>query len=266
MRVAVGRLHLDDAFADFEDRHVERAATEVVDDDRFVLLLVEPVGQRRGGRLVDDPQHIQTGDLAGVLGGLPLRIVEVRRHGDDCVGDLLAQVVLRGGLQLLQHHRRDLGRRILLASHVDPRIAVRRLDDRIRHARDLLRHFRVLAAHEALDREHGALRIRDALALGDLANEALTFLGKGNDGGGRARTFLVHDDRRLPTFHDGNDRVGRAQIDSDDLAHLFCFPREQNDRAHMSVCQASNMSVYLSYHARSTVHGPQATVSIVPRD
>ena len=83
VRVAVGRLHLDDALADFEDRDVERAAAEVVDGDRLVLLLVEAVGQRRRGRLVDDAHHLEAGDLAGVLGRLPLRVVEVGRHGDD---------------------------------------------------------------------------------------------------------------------------------------------------------------------------------------
>jgi hypothetical protein len=35
-------LDLDDAFAHLEDRDVERAAAEVVDGDRLVLLLVEP--------------------------------------------------------------------------------------------------------------------------------------------------------------------------------------------------------------------------------
>jgi hypothetical protein len=47
-------LHLEDAVADLEDRDVERAAAEVVHRDRLVLLLVEAVGERRSGRLVDD--------------------------------------------------------------------------------------------------------------------------------------------------------------------------------------------------------------------
>ena len=63
VRVAVGRLHLDDALADFEDRDVEGAAAEVVDGDGLVLLLVEAVGERRRGRLVDDAQHVEPGDL-----------------------------------------------------------------------------------------------------------------------------------------------------------------------------------------------------------
>ena len=60
--VAVGRLDLEDAVAQLQDRDVERAAAQVVDGDLLVLLLVEAVGQRRGGRLVDDPLDLEAGD------------------------------------------------------------------------------------------------------------------------------------------------------------------------------------------------------------
>jgi hypothetical protein len=78
--VAGGRLDLDDAVADLEQRDVEGAAAEVEDQDGLLLLaLVEAVGQRGGGRLVDDAQDVQAGDLAGLLGGLALGVGEVRR-------------------------------------------------------------------------------------------------------------------------------------------------------------------------------------------
>ena len=83
VRVAVGGLHFDDALAHFEDGNVERAAAEVVHGDRLVLLLVEAVGQRRRGRLVDDAHDFEPGDLAGVLRRLALGVVEVRGHRDD---------------------------------------------------------------------------------------------------------------------------------------------------------------------------------------
>src|ERR687891_356651 len=64
---------------------------EVEDEDRLVGLLVEPVRERGRGRLVDDAQDVESGDLAGVRGRLALRVVEVRGNGDDRVRDRLAE-------------------------------------------------------------------------------------------------------------------------------------------------------------------------------
>jgi hypothetical protein len=56
------------------------------------FVLVEAVGERGRGRLVDDAQHFEAGDLAGVLGGLALGVVEIGRNGDDRLLDLLAEM------------------------------------------------------------------------------------------------------------------------------------------------------------------------------
>src|SRR5205814_6889049 len=68
--IPVGREHFKLALAvdlgDLDDRDVEGAATEVVDRDLAVAsLLIEPVGERRGGRLVDDALDREAGDAAG---------------------------------------------------------------------------------------------------------------------------------------------------------------------------------------------------------
>ena len=125
MRVAVGRLDLDHALADLENRDVERAAAKVVDGNRLVFLLVEAVGKRRRRRLVDDAHHFEPGDLSGVFRRLALRVVEVRRNGDDGLGDRLAEIFFGGLLQLLQNHRGDFRRRVVLATGRDSHIAVR---------------------------------------------------------------------------------------------------------------------------------------------
>src|SRR5207237_793686 len=107
-RVAVGRLHLEYARVQLQDRDVEGAAAEVVDRDllgargahagaglarRAALRLVETVRERRGRRLIDDAQDVEARDAAGVLGGLALPVIEVGGNGDHRFGDLLAEVV-----------------------------------------------------------------------------------------------------------------------------------------------------------------------------
>ena len=89
---------------------------------------------------------VEARDLAGVLGGLALRVVEVGRHRDDGFRDRLAEVVLGGLLHLHEHARRDLGRRHLLAVRLDPGVAVVGLDDLVRHHADVLLHDVVLVA------------------------------------------------------------------------------------------------------------------------
>ena len=171
--VAGGRLDLEHAVADLEHRHVERAAAEVEDEDRLVGLLVQPVGQRGRGGLVDDALDVQPGDLAGVLGRLALVVVEVRGNGDHRAVDAFTEIGFGVGLELLEDHRGDLGRRMLLAAGLHARVAVGPGDDLVGDDRLLLAHLALLAAHEALDREDGVLGVGYGLALGDGAYEAL---------------------------------------------------------------------------------------------
>ena len=223
--VAVGRAHLEDALGQLEDGDVERAAAEVVDGDLLVLRLVEAVGQRRRGRLVDDALDVEPGDAPGILRRLALGVVEVGRDGDDRLGDLLAQVGLGIGLQLLEDHRADLRRAEVLAvgelDHDAIRLRVLRhvVRNEARAALDL--GVVETPAHEALDAEDGVLGVGDRLPLGDLADEPLTALREGDDRWGDAAALRVGDDLRLPALHDGHDRVRRAQVDADDLAHGF---------------------------------------------
>ena len=197
--VAVGGLDLEHAVADLEHRHVEGAAAEVEHEHGLVgvALLVEPVGQRGGGGLVDDAQHLEAGDLARLLGGGALGVVEVRRHGDDRLGDGVAQVGLGVSLELLQRAGRDLLAGVVLAVDVDGPVG----------------------ADVALDRADGAIGVGDGLALGHLADQDLAVLGEGDDGRGGAGALAVGDHHRVAGLEHGDDGVGGAEVDSDGLGH-----------------------------------------------
>ena len=130
----------------------------------------------------------------------------------------LAEVGLGRLLQLLEDHRRDLGRRELAPVDLDRRDAFLPFDHLVRDELDLLGHLGHAPAHEALDRVDGARRVRDRLALGDRADQALAVVREADDRGRRAAAFLVRDDDGLPALHHGHARVRGAEVDSDDLA------------------------------------------------
>ena len=219
--VAVRRLDVVDAVAELEHGDVERPAAEVEDEDRVLgPFLVEAVRECGRGRLVDDAQDVEPGDLAGVLRRLALRVVEVGRDRDDGIGHGLAEVRLGVRLELLEDHRRDLRRRELRALGLDAGVVVRPLHDLVGDDLHLLRDLVVLAAHEPLDREDRVLGIRDLLALRGRADEPLAVTPEGDDGRCRAPALGVRDDGGLGSLEDGHARVRRPEVDADGLGHV----------------------------------------------
>jgi len=239
--VAVGGLDLDRGepvvvLAHLEEGDVEGAATEVEDEDELVLLaLLEAIGQRRGGGLVDDAQDVEAGDLAGVLRGLALGVVEVGGHRDDGVRDGLAEVGLRVCLQLSEDAGADLLRGVVLA----------------------LDRGGPVGAHVALDRADGVVHVGDGLPLGDLTDQDLAGLREGDDGRRGPGAFGVRDDGGLATLEDGHHRVGGTEVDSDRTCHVC-----------VSLFVASGLSADLSlYHSSLTGRGavcklPDADLSL----
>ena len=195
--VAGGGLDLEDTFAEFQDRDVERAATEVEDEDGDVGVLLQPVRERGCGGLVDDAQDFETRDLAGLLRGLTLGVTEVRRHRDDRLSHRVTQVGLGIALELLQDACGDLLGVVRLAVDVD----------------------RPVGADVALHGTDGPVRVGDGLTLGDFAHEDFAGLGKRHDGRRGARTFGVRDDGRISGLQGRDNRVGGTEVDTDGLGH-----------------------------------------------
>ena len=149
--VAAGGFYFKHAITQFEDRNVERAAAEVEHKDGVVIAFVNAIGQRSGCRFVDDPQHFQAGDRAGVFGCLTLAVAEISRYGDDCLRHLLAQIGFGVGLEFLQYHRRDFLRRIFF----------------------IIDSYRIIAAHFPFNRADRPVRVGNRLSFGHLADQAL---------------------------------------------------------------------------------------------
>ena len=225
MVVASGGGYLEHAIAKLEHGHVEGAAAQVEDEDLLVMVdLVEAVSQSRSRRLVDDAQHLEASDLASVLGGLTLSVVEVSRHGDDGLGDGLAHLLLRIGLQLLKHHGGNLLGGVVLAVDIDDRAAVLALLDLVADGLLLFGSLVVGAADEALHGRDGVLRIGDRLVLRGLADDALAVLAEALHRRGGAIALGVHQNFGLGALHDGHGRVRRAQVDAKNLSHCV-LPR-----------------------------------------
>jgi hypothetical protein len=180
--------------------NIKGSAAEVIDDDRLVLLLIQPVSQRSRSGLVDDTLYIQTGNLARVLGRLALRIVEIRRHSNDRLRDCRPEIIFCGFFQLLQNHCRDFGRGIFLALRHDHYMVALCLNF-VGHHLHLIGHLVGSATHEPLDRINRVLWVGNRLALRHLAHQPLTALCKPDDGRGCPATLFIRDDLGLPTLH-----------------------------------------------------------------
>ena len=217
--VAVRGQHLEDPAAELQDGDVEGAAPEVVDRDRPLLALVEPVGERRRGRLVHEAQHLEACEPPGVLGRLALAVVEVRRHRDHGLADGAPERVLGPALELAQDERRHLGRRHLTALDHETDHTPAPLHEAIPPA-ILVAHVLEAETHEAL---HGEDRLEGTIGRELARPPPDDHLAAGQEGDGRRQEpraglgFGQHP--RAVLAEHGHEAVGGAEINADDPLH-----------------------------------------------
>ena len=149
---------------------------------------------------------------------MALGVVEIGGHGDDGLGDLLTEVGLGVGLELAEDHGGDLlgGELLGLVAdlHLDGGVAVFAGHNLVGEILRLFADLGELAADQALGRKDGVLRVGHGLALGGLADDALTGFRESDHRRGGAGTFSVRDNNRLPAFHDGHAGVSGSKINS----------------------------------------------------
>ena len=176
-RITAGGKHLEDAVAHLHDGHVKGSAAEVIDGDLLAVALAEAIGQGGRGRFIDDALDVEAGDLSGVFGCLALDVVEVGGHGDDRLGEFIAEKLFGSELESLEQYRRNLGRRVIASAHSHAAIAVWSVGYFIRTNLSSALDFRRIefAAHQALHRIDGICRVGNGLALGNLADQSFPF-------------------------------------------------------------------------------------------
>ena len=208
VRVAVGRFHFEYAVAQFQNRNIERAASEVVYGDLHILVrLIQAVGQRCGRRFVDDTAHFQTGDFARFLGSLALRVGEVGRNSDDGFGYFGAEVILGGLFHFLQDDRGDFLRGIESAVDIDARGVVVAFDHFVSRPFNVFADLIVSLAHETLDRRDRTLWVGDRLPFGGVAHFPFVVVHERYDRRCRAASLAVGDHHGFVTLHHGNAGV-----------------------------------------------------------
>ena len=218
MGIAISGGNLEDAVADFKGRDIKCATAEVVDSDFFIGFFVQSVSERSGCGLVDDALDFEARDLAGILRGITLGVVEVSGNRNDGFRDLFAQFGFGIGLELGEDHCGNFRRRERLGLSVDfdldVGIAVGGFDELVRNAVFLFAYLVKFAAHETLHGENCVCRIRDCLSFCGLADKTFAGFCEGNNRRGCACALGVFQNDRLPAFHHRHARIGGSQINS----------------------------------------------------
>ena len=234
--VPVRRQDLEHAVLHSQDRDVERPAAEVIDGDHALADPLEPVGEGRRRRLVDDADDVESRDAPGVLGRLALTVVEVRRYRDDGLLDRLTEVGFGALFEGLEHDRRHLGRRDFVAPDQDLHDALARqhLEGEVA---ELLLDVLVAAAHQALHRIDGRLGPPDELSLRHGADEH-SLAHERDDRRQERLPVAVRDDPRHPGLlvDVGDEAVGRPEINADDARHSSPVPPRAPRRCRRSPC------------------------------
>src|SRR5437763_506311 len=219
-RVAVSGEHFENSVIQFDNRNVEGAAAEIVDGDlRAALQFVETVGESGRRRFVDDSFDGEPRQFSRALRRAALCVIKICGHGDHGARDRVTQRSFRIALQLLKNQRGNLLGRMRLIVRYDPhRLSAPSLES-VGNIRIAFAQLIAAQTDEALDRINCVGRLHGAHTRGRLPYERRTFTLKTNDRWRKPRPIRVRDENRKSRLHYANERVGGAEIDTDNFVH-----------------------------------------------
>ena len=212
-RVAARRQHFKNALRQAQDGDVKRATAEIEHGVNAFARVVEAIGNRRGGRFIDQAQHIQAGQLRGIFGGLALSVVKVSRHSDDRAIQVVVEGVLgavtQGGQDLGTHlHRRFGALHGLNAEH--PFVAGSEFVRQFAAVGDIVQ----ATAHEALDRSDGVDRVGGRRLHRVKADLASLIRHEAHDRRQDHAAIVVGQTLGHAIAHRSHQRMGGAQVNA----------------------------------------------------
>ena len=115
--ITIGRFNFENTVTQLEDGDIEGPTTQVINNNGFIFSFIQTVCQRGGSGFIDDPLDVESGYFPCLFGSLALRVVEVRRNGDDSVGDGSAEICLSVGFGFLKYLGGDFLRSVILVTY-----------------------------------------------------------------------------------------------------------------------------------------------------
>ncbi len=191
---------------------IEGATAEIIDGDHPFLTGVKTIGDGRRSGLVQQAQHVQTGQPGRVLGALTLGIVKIGGHSDDHAVEISPE----GGGAALGQSLQDLGGDL---NRVDQSLTGLKLGHAVVGSHEFIGLLAGIdvgqrLAHHPLDRNDGVVGIEGRLALGvDTDPHGIGLIV--HHGGQQETPLLVAEGIGLAAAHGGDQGVGGAEIDAD---------------------------------------------------
>ena len=154
-----------------------------------------------------------------------MAVVKIGGHGNHRFRDWFAYVIFSRLLDLLQNHGRHFGGTIRLPSNLHVDVSVGSGGHFIRQSLHGLFDFfgSEAPSHQAFNGKNGVFGIRNGLTFCNLADQSLIFIRDRHDGRSRSTAFRVGNHFGVTAAHDGDTRVCRSKVDSNNLTHA-CAP------------------------------------------